>query len=247
MGGPLTGSGTSMVSPRKVERRTAAQRALQDELRQRRGERTELLRPESRFSDAAALWMAKITKRREDSTTDTYRQWLDALVLPHLGGLQLHKCERSTSACPRRPRCVRPCPRTGRYESLRRLSNQVLFQKPRSLAKVADSKFSSDTSERRTRREDSCAQLAPSSAARSAENDEEWLRSEFEGTGIRAFWKGLSHLEGWASKYRDVVDCYTLDGKERVNDLVNKALGLAEFRKSQGGEAGLSLSSMRLG
>ncbi len=27
------------------------------------------------------------------------------------------------------------------------------------------------------------------------ENDEEWLRSEFEGTGIRAFWKGLSHLE----------------------------------------------------
>jgi len=79
------------------------------------------------------------------------------------------------------------------------------------------------------------------------ENDEEWLRSQFEGTGIRAFWKGLSHLEGWASKYRDVVDYYILNGKERVNDLVNKALGLAEFRKGQGGEAGLSVSSIETG
>ena len=74
---------------RKVERwgssRTAAERALHDELRQRRGERTEL-RPHSRFRDGAALWMAKITKRREDSTADTYRQWLDALVLPQLVG-----------------------------------------------------------------------------------------------------------------------------------------------------------------
>jgi hypothetical protein len=38
---------------RRVERwgpsRAAAQHALQDELRQRRGERTELLRPDSRF------------------------------------------------------------------------------------------------------------------------------------------------------------------------------------------------------
>ncbi|HEU0088416.1 MAG TPA: tyrosine-type recombinase/integrase [Pseudonocardiaceae bacterium] len=73
--------------------RTAALGALQDELRQRRGERTELLRPHSRFRDAAALWMAKITERREDSTADTYRHWLEALVLPQLGGLQLHECD----------------------------------------------------------------------------------------------------------------------------------------------------------
>ena len=82
---------------RKVERwgpsRIAAQRALQDELRQRRGERAELLRPQSRFCDAAAVWMAKITERREDSTTDTYRHWLDGLVLPQLAELRLHECD----------------------------------------------------------------------------------------------------------------------------------------------------------
>ena len=81
---------------RKVERwgssRTAAQRALQDELRQRRGERTEILRPDSRFRDAAAIWMAKITERRKDSTAETYRHWLNGLVLPQLGGLQLCEC-----------------------------------------------------------------------------------------------------------------------------------------------------------
>ena len=82
---------------RKVERwgssRAAAQRALQDELRQRRGERTELLQPHSRFRDAAALWMAKVAERREDSTADTYRHWLDALVLPQLGELHLPECD----------------------------------------------------------------------------------------------------------------------------------------------------------
>ncbi len=62
--------------------RTAAQKALQDELGQRRGERIELLRPQSTFRDAATVWAAKIAERREDSTADTYRHWLDGLVLP---------------------------------------------------------------------------------------------------------------------------------------------------------------------
>ena len=73
--------------------RTAAQQALQDELRQRRGERPELLRPHSRFRETAAVWMVKITERREDSTTDTYRHWLDGLVLPQLGELRLYECD----------------------------------------------------------------------------------------------------------------------------------------------------------
>ncbi|MGH3781543.1 MAG: hypothetical protein ACRDRO_13200 [Pseudonocardiaceae bacterium] len=38
--------------------------------------------PESRFQDAAELWTAKIAERRVDSTADTYRRWLDDLVLP---------------------------------------------------------------------------------------------------------------------------------------------------------------------
>jgi integrase len=82
---------------RKVERwgssRTAAQRALQDELRQRRGERTELLRPHSTFRDAATVWAAKIAARREDSTADTYRHWLDGVVLPQLAELRLQECD----------------------------------------------------------------------------------------------------------------------------------------------------------
>lgn len=96
-GWPAAGSGTSTALPGKSKRwgssRTAAQRELQDEMRKRRGERTELLRPHSRFRDAAALWIAKITERREDSTADTYRHWLDNLVLPELGGLQLKECD----------------------------------------------------------------------------------------------------------------------------------------------------------
>ena len=82
---------------RRVERwgpsRAAAQHALQDELRQRRGERTELLRPDSRFRAAASVWMTKITERREDSTADTYRHWLVGLVLPQLGELRLDECD----------------------------------------------------------------------------------------------------------------------------------------------------------
>ncbi|MGQ0718538.1 MAG: site-specific integrase, partial [Pseudonocardiales bacterium] len=40
--------------------RAAAQQALQEELRGRRGERTEVLRPNSRFRDAAEIYMGKI-------------------------------------------------------------------------------------------------------------------------------------------------------------------------------------------
>jgi len=37
--------------------------------------------------------MAKIIERRDDSTTDTYRHWLDGLVLPQLGELRLYECD----------------------------------------------------------------------------------------------------------------------------------------------------------
>src|SRR4051812_30281127 len=71
---------------RPVERRgtskVKAQQALQDELQSRRGERTEKLRPNSRFRDAAEIWMAKIRERRADSTADTYTSCLANHVLP---------------------------------------------------------------------------------------------------------------------------------------------------------------------
>lgn len=73
--------------------RTAAQQALQEELRNRRGERAELLRPNSRFRDAAAVWLGKIRERREDSTLDIYQHWLNKIVLPQLGELRLSECD----------------------------------------------------------------------------------------------------------------------------------------------------------
>jgi integrase len=82
---------------RRVERwatsKAAAQHALQDELRGRRGERTEMLRPSSRFREAADIWMAKVRERRADSTADTYSHCLSNVVLPHLGELRLVECD----------------------------------------------------------------------------------------------------------------------------------------------------------
>jgi hypothetical protein len=82
---------------RKVERwgksRTGARLALQDELRIQRGERTEMLRPESRFREAADIWMGKIRARRADSTADTYDHCLRKQVLPQLAELRLYECD----------------------------------------------------------------------------------------------------------------------------------------------------------
>ena len=82
---------------RKVERwgnsRTAARLALEDELRAQRGERTEMLRSESRFREAADIWMGKIRQRRADSTADTYDHCLHKQVLPRLGELRLYECD----------------------------------------------------------------------------------------------------------------------------------------------------------
>ena len=73
--------------------KTGAQQALQDELRTRGGERAEILRPNSRFRDAATIYLDKITARREDSTAATYSYWLDKLILPQLGELRLVECD----------------------------------------------------------------------------------------------------------------------------------------------------------
>lgn len=73
--------------------KAAAQAALQDELRTRHGDRPETLRPNSRFRDAAGVWLAKTKERREDSTVGTYEHWLNRVVLPGLGELRLAECD----------------------------------------------------------------------------------------------------------------------------------------------------------
>jgi integrase len=73
--------------------KAAAQQAIQEELRTRLGQRTEVLRPNSRFRDAADVWMGKIRERRADSTADTYTSCLNNQVLPQLGELRLVECD----------------------------------------------------------------------------------------------------------------------------------------------------------
>lgn len=63
-------------------------------MRERRGvEKSKPLRPTSKFSAAADVWSAKIAERREDSTTETYRFWVEKVVLRRLGELRLHECD----------------------------------------------------------------------------------------------------------------------------------------------------------
>jgi hypothetical protein len=69
--------------------RTAAQQALQEELRGRRGERTGMLKSNSRFRQAADIWMGTIKERRADSTADAYASCVKNQVLPQLGELRL--------------------------------------------------------------------------------------------------------------------------------------------------------------
>jgi integrase len=82
---------------RRAERwgssQTAARTALQDELRQRCGARPELLRPNSRFREAADVWLGKVRERRADSTLDIYEHRLKKVILPELGELLLAECD----------------------------------------------------------------------------------------------------------------------------------------------------------
>ncbi|MGH3809444.1 MAG: hypothetical protein ACRDRU_23020, partial [Pseudonocardiaceae bacterium] len=81
----------------RVERwgpsKTASTSNLQDELRNRAGERATVLSASSRFADAAELYLIKIADRREATTYDTYRHWMDTVVLPALGQLRIHECD----------------------------------------------------------------------------------------------------------------------------------------------------------
>lgn len=73
--------------------KAGAQSALQDDLKRRHGERVEALRMNSRFRDAAEVWLKKIAEKRADSTLDIYTHWLNKLVLPQLGELRLAECD----------------------------------------------------------------------------------------------------------------------------------------------------------
>jgi hypothetical protein len=75
------------------------------------------------------------------------------------------------------------------------------------------------------------------------DGDEDWIQGLFTGASTRTRWKGLTHLEGWAAKYPDVVDYYINGGSERMMERVDSALRLAGLRRGDG-DAGISADSL---
>lgn len=86
-------NGVTVRVERWASSKTAATHNLQDELRNRAGERTTMLSASSRFADAVEIYLVKIADRREDSAYDLYRYWMDTVVLPALGQLRIHECD----------------------------------------------------------------------------------------------------------------------------------------------------------
>ncbi|GLZ49468.1 phage integrase [Actinomycetospora sp. NBRC 106375] len=76
--------------PSKTAARGALHQTIQDRQRGSGGGRT--LTPASRFGEAAELYLAKIDRKREDSTHALYAYHLERTVLPALGALQLREC-----------------------------------------------------------------------------------------------------------------------------------------------------------
>jgi integrase len=77
--------------------KTAANRALQDEIRARTGSPAAPLRPHHTFERAAERWLAKLDAQvadgvRKVTTADTYRQRLHSVILPAIGQWRLREC-----------------------------------------------------------------------------------------------------------------------------------------------------------
>lgn len=75
--------------------KTAARSALHDAIRDRQsasGRIASELAPSSKFSDAAALYLARVKRRRQDSTHALYEFHLNNTILPALGSLRLREC-----------------------------------------------------------------------------------------------------------------------------------------------------------
>ncbi len=75
--------------------KTAARSALHDAIRDRQsagGRIANELSRSSKFNDAAALYLAKVKRRRQDSTHALYEFHLSNTILPALGNLRLREC-----------------------------------------------------------------------------------------------------------------------------------------------------------
>jgi len=74
----------------KTAATSALHRAIQE--RQRGTSGAGALSPTSTFAEASELYLARIARKREDTTYVEYRARLDNYVLPALGALRLREC-----------------------------------------------------------------------------------------------------------------------------------------------------------
>lgn len=56
-----------------------------------------------------------------------------------------------------------------------------------------------------------------------------WAKELVESSGTRLVWDGLSRVDGWASKYPEVVDYYFSNGKEEVSEYAARLLSVANL------------------
>lgn len=56
-----------------------------------------------------------------------------------------------------------------------------------------------------------------------------WAKELVEPSGTKFIWDGLSRVDGWASKYPEVIDYYFSNGKEEVSEYAAKLLSMANL------------------
>lgn len=56
-----------------------------------------------------------------------------------------------------------------------------------------------------------------------------WAKELVEPSGTRLVWDGISRVDGWASKYPEVVDYYFSNGKEEVSEYAERLLSVANL------------------
>lgn len=56
-----------------------------------------------------------------------------------------------------------------------------------------------------------------------------WAKELVEPSGTKFIWDGLSRVDGWASKYPEVIDYYFSNGKEEVSEYAVKLLSMANL------------------
>jgi hypothetical protein len=67
-----------------------------------------------------------------------------------------------------------------------------------------------------------------------------WLNELIEGARFDCFWRGLDFVDGLAAKYPDVIDYYLRDGKDRLDQAIQRYAGLTGMGNKTGSPSEMS-------